>query len=123
VIACCDVIATCSGTVTLEIALLKVPMCILYKISWFSYSIMSRLLTIPYIGLANIVAGKAVVREFLQHDASPDTVSRELFELMENQEYRQQVKAGLEQVRENLGAGNGARNMAQLVLSLLAKQG
>ena len=122
-IACCDVIATCSGTVTLEIALLKVPMCILYKISWFSYSIMSRLLTIPYIGLANIVAGKAVVREFLQHDASPDTVSRELFELMENQEYRQQVKAGLEQVRENLGAGNGARNMAQLVLSLLAKQG
>jgi lipid-A-disaccharide synthase len=123
VIACCDVIATCSGTVTLEIALLKVPMCILYKISWFSYSIMSRLLTIPYIGLANIVAGKAVVREFLQQNARPDTVSRELFELMENQEYRQQVKAGLEQVRENLGAGNGARNMAQLVLSLLAKQG
>ena len=122
VISCCDVIASCSGTVTLEIALLNVPMCILYKISWFSYSIMSRLLTIPYIGLANIVAGKAVVREFLQHDASPDTVSRELFELMENQEYRQQVKTGLKQVRENLGAGNGAHNMAQLVLSLLTKQ-
>ena len=119
VISCCDVIATCSGTVTLEIALLNIPMCILYKISWFSYSIMSRLLTIPYIGLANIVAGKAVVREFLQQDANPDTVSRELFELMENQGYRQQVKTGLERVRENLGTGNGAHNMAQLVMSLL----
>ena len=122
VISCCDVIATCSGTVTLEIALLNVPMCILYKISWFSYSIMSRLVTIPYIGLANIVAGKAVVREFLQEDARPDTVSRELFELMENSAYREQVKTGLSRVRENLGAGNGAHNMAQLVLSLLTKQ-
>ena len=122
VISCCDVIATCSGTVTLEIALLNIPMCILYKISWLSYSIMSRLVTIPYIGLANIVADKAVVREFLQQDANADTVSRELFELLDNQVYREQVKNGLKRVRENLGAGNGACNMAQLILSLLATQ-
>jgi lipid-A-disaccharide synthase len=97
-------------------------MCILYKISWLSYSIMSRLVTIPYIGLANIVADKAVVREFLQQDANADTVSRELFELLDNQAYREQVKNGLKRVRENLGAGNGACNMAQLILSLLATQ-
>jgi lipid-A-disaccharide synthase len=82
---------------------------------------MSRLVTIPYIGLANIVAGKAVVREFLQQDARADTVSRELFELMNNKEYREQVKTGLERVRENLDASNGAHNMVQLVLSLLTK--
>jgi len=119
VISCCDVIATCSGTVTLEIALLNVPMCILYKVSWLSYLIMSRLITIPYIGLANIVANKAVVKEFLQQDANPDAVSHELFELLDNQSYRDQVKQGLEQVRGNLGAGDGARTMAKLVLSLL----
>jgi len=122
VISCCDAIATCSGTVTLEIALLNIPMCILYKMSWLSYLIMSRLITIPYIGLANIVAGKAVVKEFLQQDANPDAVSRELFELLENQTYRDQVKQGLKQVRENLGAGDGARTMAKLVLSLLDQQ-
>lgn len=122
VISCCDAIATCSGTVTLEIALLNIPMCILYKMSWLSYLIMSRLITIPYIGLANIVADKAVVKEFLQQDANPDAVSRELFELLENQTYRDQVKQGLEQVRENLGSGDGARTMAKLVLSLLDKQ-
>ena len=119
VISCCDAIATCSGTVTLEIALLNVPMCILYKISWFSYSIMSRLVTIPHIGLANIVSGEAVVKEFLQREANPEAISRELFELLDNQEYREQVKTGLRRVRENLGAGDGARNMAQLALSLL----
>ena len=122
VISSCDVIATCSGTVTLEIALLNVPMCILYKMSWLSYLIMSRLVTIPHIGLANIVAGKAVVKEFLQQDANPAAVSRELFELLENQTYRDQVKQGLEQVRGNLGAGDGARTMAKLVLSLLDQQ-
>jgi len=122
VIPCCDAIATCSGTVTLEIALLNIPMCILYKMSWLSYLIMSRLITIPYIGLANIVADKAVVKEFLQQDANPDAVSHELFELLENQTYLDQVKKGLKQVRENLGAGDGARTMAKLVLSLLDQQ-
>ena len=119
VIACCDAVATCSGTVTLEIALLNIPMCILYKVSWLSYLIMSRLITIPHIGLVNIVADKAVVREFLQQHANADTVSRELFELLENREYREQIKAGFKQVSDNLGAGDGPRNMAQLVLSLL----
>ena len=122
VISCCDAIATCSGTVTLEIALHNIPMCILYKMSWLSYLIMSRLITIPYIGLANIVADKAVVKEFLQQDANPEAVSRELFELIENQAYRDQVKQGLKQVRDNLGAGDGARTMAKLVLSLLDQQ-
>jgi lipid-A-disaccharide synthase len=121
VISSCDAIATCSGTVTLEIALLNIPMCILYKISWLSYLILRRLVRIPYIGLANIVADKAVVREYLQSDVNPATLSGELFELIENQQYREQVKTGLSRVRENLGGGDGARKMAQLVLSLLKK--
>ena len=119
VISCCDAIATCSGTVTLEIALHNKPMCILYKMSWLSYLIMKRLITIPHIGLANIVANKGVVKEFLQQEANPEAVSRELFELLDNAEYRKQVEIGLKQVRDNLGAGDGAQNMAQLVLSQL----
>jgi lipid-A-disaccharide synthase len=83
--------------------------------------ILRRLVRIPYIGLANIVADKAVVREYLQSDVNPATLSGELFELIENQQYREQVKTGLSRVRENLGDGDGARKMAQLVLSLLKK--
>jgi lipid-A-disaccharide synthase len=118
VISCCDAIATCSGTVTLEIALLKVPMCILYKVSPISYQIMSRLVTIPHIGLVNIVAREAVVKEFLQADASPQKVSQELFDLLEDREYRARIDSGLDRVRKNLGSGNGARNMAELVLAM-----
>ena len=118
-ICCCDAIASCSGTVTLEIALLGVPMCIVYRMSWLSYQIMSRLITIPHIGLANIVAGKQVVREFLQDEANPENLGRELTALIDDKDYRQQVITGLERVRENLGSGDGARNMAQLVISLV----
>jgi len=122
VINCCDAIVTCSGTVTLEIALLGVPTCIVYKTSALSYMILSRLITIPYIGLVNIVARQPVVKELVQADANPDAVAAELFHMLDDQDYRQQLRAGYDKVRTNLGAGNGARNMAELVLSLLPQQ-
>ena len=118
-ISACDAIATCSGTVTLEIALLSKPMCILYKVSYLSYFIMSRLVTIPHIGLANIVAGHGVVRELLQDQATAGAISQELCKILDNKAYREDIETGLKQVRQNLGEGNGARKMADLVLSLL----
>ncbi|MCP4187771.1 MAG: lipid-A-disaccharide synthase [Gammaproteobacteria bacterium] len=119
VIPCCDAIISCSGTVTLEIALLEVPMCIIYKVSWLSYQIMSRLIKIPHIGLANIVANRLVVQEYLQNDATEKNISSEVLKILDDEAYRQQVIMGLSRVKENLGEGNGARNMARLVLSFL----
>ena len=120
-IACCDAIVSCSGTVTLEIALLEVPMCIVYKMSPLSYMILSRLITIPHIGLVNIVARRAVVKEFLQADANPETIADEMFRMLDDQDYRAGIATGFDEVRRNLGSGNGAKNMAELVLTLLAK--
>jgi len=121
VIPCCDAIISCSGTVTLEIALLEVPMCIIYKISWLSYQIMSRLVNIPHIGLANIVANQLVVQEFVQDDANVKNISGEICKILENDNYRTRIKQGLAQVRVNLGDGDGAGNMARLVLSFIEK--
>jgi len=120
-IPCCDAIASCSGTVTLEIALLEVPMCIVYRVSSLSYQILKRLVKIPHIGLVNIVAQQAVAREFLQAEANSNNLARELFTILEDDDYRAQIHSGLQRVRRNLGTGNGAQNMAELVLSLLAK--
>ncbi len=122
VIPCCDAIISCSGTVTLEIALLQVPMCIIYKMSWLSYQIMSRLINIPYIGLANIVANQPIVQEYVQNDANVKNISTEIFKILENQSYRQQLKQGLSEVRANLGDGDGAGKMARLVLSFIVKK-
>jgi lipid-A-disaccharide synthase len=119
VIANCDTIVSCSGTVTLEIALLGVPMCIIYKMSWLSWQIMSRLVTIEHIGLANIVAARPVVRELLQDVATPGNISQELSRLLDDEDYRKKVKAGLDEVKQNLGEGNGSQRMAELVLSCL----
>jgi lipid-A-disaccharide synthase len=118
-ISCCDAIISCSGTVTLEIALLDVPMCIVYKMSPLSYQILRHLVTIPHIGLVNIVAGKSVVREFLQDQATAENISAEMFRLIDNLDYRQQIKDDLSLVRENLGSGDGSDKMARLVLSFL----
>ena len=120
-IICCDGIISCSGTVTLEIALLGVPMCIVYKMSSLTYAIMSRLITIPHVGLVNIVASKPVVREFLQSDATADNISREMLKIIDDRNYRQRIKKDLLIVRENLGEGDGSGKMARLVLSFLSK--
>ena len=119
VIPCCDAIISCSGTVTLEIALLEVPMCIIYKMSWLSYQIMSRMIKIPHIGLANIVAEKLVVQEFVQDDATVDNIAGEILNILQDDDYQHQIKRGLSEVKANLGEGDGAGNMARLVLSFV----
>jgi lipid-A-disaccharide synthase len=118
-IPCCDAIVSCSGTVTLEVAQLGVPLCIIYKMSWLSYLIMSRLITIPYVGLANIVANQSIVREFLQENASVANISAEIFRLLEDNDYRNTMIQNMRLVRENLGEGAGSENMAKLALSFL----
>jgi lipid-A-disaccharide synthase len=120
-IPACDCIASCSGTVTLEIALLKTPLCIIYKMSKLSYQIMSRLIRIPNIGLANIVAGKPIVKELLQDNADAENISIEVFKILNNIEYRKKMIDDLEKVRNNLGEGGGAEKMAELVKTCLAK--
>lgn len=118
-IPCCNAIVSCSGTVTLEIALLNTPMCLVYKVSWLSYQILSRLITIPHIGLANIVSRKLIVKELLQDDATPVKVANELFNILENKTYHAQIVSDLTKVRDNLGEGGGAEKMARLALSFV----
>ncbi|MBC8212078.1 MAG: lipid-A-disaccharide synthase [Gammaproteobacteria bacterium] len=119
VIASCDAIVSCSGTVTLEIALLEIPLCIIYRTSWLSYQIMSRLITIEYIGLANIITGQQIVKELIQDDATPHNISQEMFRLLDDAPYRQQVQQDLKKVKQSLGKGEGARHMAELVRTLV----
>ena len=119
VITACDAIISCSGTVTLEIALLETPLCIVYRMSWLTHQIMSRLITIPRIGLANIVADQPIVREFLQNEATAENLQRETNRLLADENYRQTMKQNLKLVRKNLGDGHGAENIARLILKLL----
>jgi len=70
-----DAILVKSGTVTLEAALLKKPMVISYKVPWLTGQIMQRQGYLPYVGLPNILAGRFVVPEILQHFATPQALA------------------------------------------------
>lgn len=81
-----DGVLVASGTATLEAALLKRPMVITYKLSPFSYWLAKRKQQLPYVGLPNILAGKYVVPELLQEDATPENLAQALINLVANKQ-------------------------------------
>ena len=93
-----DGVLVASGTATLEAALLKCPMVITYKMSPLSYWIAKRKQYLPYIGLPNILAGKFVVPEILQDDATPENLAQALLNLVNNKH----AVAELEQTFSNI---------------------
>ncbi|HET8869874.1 MAG TPA: lipid-A-disaccharide synthase, partial [Aquabacterium sp.] len=83
-LAACDVTLIASGTATLEAALFKRPMVISYKISGLSWQIMKRMGYLPWVGLPNILLKDFVVPERLQHDATPEQLSRDVLEWLDH---------------------------------------
>ena len=103
-----------SGTATLEAALLVTPMSIIYKVNLLSYSIIKRMIKIKYIGLANIVAGKEVVPEFIQKNAEPHIIATEVIKQLENEDYRNNMVTELQKIKSKLGEGSGSSKIAVL---------
>lgn len=120
VIQVCDAIITASGTVTLEIALLGVPMVIIYKVSPLTYFLGRHLIRVDHIGICNIVANERVVKEFLQHEAEPGPIAEEIGRILTDTSYGERIRNGLSRVRERLGDGGCSERVAELVLEMLA---
>ena len=81
-----DGVLVASGTASLEAALLKRPMVITYKMSAISWWLAKRKQYLPYVGLPNILAGKFVVPELLQSDATPENLAQALLNLVANKQ-------------------------------------
>jgi len=118
-VQCCTAIMTSSGTATLEIALLQVPMVIVYKLSELTYWLGRLLVKTPFIGLPNIVAGKAVVKELIQHEANAKNIADEIVKLLSDRAYYDGVKSDLIGIKNTLGSGEGSKKMAILALEML----
>jgi lipid-A-disaccharide synthase len=119
-IQCCDAVMTTSGTATLEIALLTVPMVIAYKLSSLTYWLGRWLVNTPFIGLPNIVSGKRVIKELIQHEATAENLSAEILRILTDKTYAEQMRKNLNQVKQRLGPGGGSKNMALLALEMLS---
>jgi lipid-A-disaccharide synthase len=98
-----DLALVTSGTATLETALLGVPHAIVYHTSLVTYAIMRQLVKARFIGLPNIIAGKAIVPEYIQEQAAPEHLAAAVSRFIESpQEYDNTVNA-LVALREMLG--------------------
>jgi lipid-A-disaccharide synthase len=118
-IQCCDAVVTTSGTATLEVALLGIPMVIVYKVGPLTYWLGRLLVRISFIGLPNIVAGKRIVEELVQHRATPGAICQEIRKILSDAAYASEISANLLKVREKLGEGGGMERLAQVALQML----
>ncbi|MFO7776580.1 MAG: lipid-A-disaccharide synthase [Candidatus Hydrogenedentota bacterium] len=111
-----------SGTATLEAALFRVPMAVVYKVSPLSFWIARRLVRVEHIALANILAEKQIVPEFVQGEASMQNVTPAALELLEDTPRRASVLTEYARLREKLGETGASRKAAAGVLEV-AKRG
>ncbi len=118
VAAACDAILTVSGTVTLQITLVGTPMAILYKVSPLSYMVGKRLIKIDFAGLTNIIAGREIVREFIQDAADPAAMCCEILRLLGDQEYIDRMKLNLGEVKSLLGNAGCSNRVADIAAEM-----
>ena len=112
-----DIIALASGTATLEAMLMHRPMVTFYKLHWLTYLIAKFLVKIPYYSLPNIIAGKKVIEELIQADATPENLAAEIEKLMNVETAQIQVMQHLT-MHKQLISGN-TEDPVQAILQYL----
>ena len=117
-LAAADLALVASGTATLETALFKTPMVIVYKMSSLTWKIMRRMLYLPYVGLPNVLAGEFLVDELLQDAATPEAMASALLALLRDPERQRHQTDRFAEMHLLLRQDN-ATKAAQAVLEVL----
>ena len=109
-----------SGTVTVEAAMLGLPLVVSYKVSWISYQIAKALVKLPSITIANLVTGQTVYEERLQYDAVPDKLASALEDILPGGKRRELCLEGIDKCVKMLGEDTKASSRAaEAVLEVL----
>ena len=111
-----DIAFCSSGTATLENALLGVPMVVVYKMFWPTYAVARAIIRVKNIAMANILAGKTLVPELIQSEATPEGVARAALGLLEDPRRYMRLRDELLSLRAQLGTPGSAERAAQAIL-------
>jgi lipid-A-disaccharide synthase len=105
---------TASGTATMECAFAGCPMIVVYKVNWLTYLVGRAVVTVRWLGMPNVIAGREIVPEFLQHKARPERIATAATELLRDATKREAMQQELAAVvRTLLSSG---RSAAELIL-------
>jgi lipid-A-disaccharide synthase len=119
----CDLAWVKSGTGTLETALLKTPLTVVYRVSSFSAFLAKRFLTIPFVSLVNILAKKGLVTELLQEQATPEALLKDTLSILENPKVRKAQLKGFEAIQKSLvHSSKASKNAAKEMVKLLRQK-
>ncbi len=117
--ASCDALIVASGTATLEVALLKRPMVIIYKLSPLTYFLGKLLIHTPHVGLCNIIAEERIVTELIQQDANPDRIANEVCRLLLDRNYVEQMTKKFIQLIQKLQEQTATQSLSDIVRDMV----
>jgi len=121
VLSASDLVLVASGTATLETAIRGKPMVIVYRVSPLSYWTGRAMIRVKWIGLANLVAGRSLVPELIQKEATGEKMAAEALRILEDEPYRRTMIQGLAEVRQKLGSPGASERVARMALEMLKK--
>ena len=117
-----DAAIVASGTATLEGAIFGVPMAVVYRTSLATFLAAKAVVRVPHIAMVNLIAGQAVVPEFIQYEASSSRIAAAVIELLRDAKRREAVVRQLALVKERLGPPGAIDRAAGAVLSELDRK-
>jgi lipid-A-disaccharide synthase len=108
-----------SGSATLEAAYFRMPFVLIYKVAWPTYLAARLVVNVEYLGMPNLLAGKEVVPEFIQHRAEPGAIAKAVRLLMEDARAREQMISEFDTIIGKLGRGGATEKAAQVIIQEL----
>jgi lipid-A-disaccharide synthase len=108
-----------SGTATLEAAYFRLPFVLVYKVSWPTYFAARLLMRVPFLGMPNVLAGREIVPEFLQHEANPRAIAPSVLQLVNDPAKREQMISEFDSIIAKLGETGASAKAARAILAEL----
>ena len=112
-----------SGTATLEATFYGLPYCLVYKVAWPTYLAGRMVVDLDHLGMANILAGREIVHEFIQHEASAPALVSFLESVMTDERRRAELEKNLLETAAMLGERGAAKRAAEAIVDLFGSDG
>jgi lipid-A-disaccharide synthase len=104
-----------SGSATLEAALFRLPFVLVYRVSWLTYLAARAVVKVKHLGMPNVLAGREIVPEFIQHRAKPQSIAAATLRLLHDEPARDAMLRAFDEVIAKLAETNASATAAKAI--------